>query len=187
MDEVDLGTWTNEKDILDYMSTNNLTAIQLAQKFKDRVVQTVNDAKKKVMVWEEPILDFDLHMDPNTLIQVWRSFGSIKPIAEKGYKMVVSSFEYWYLDLGRQDIYTNGTYRTYTTWPNAYLYDPTSGLTNEQKDLVVGGEACMWAETANTHNVDALLWPRTAAVGERLWSSAEVSDVNNPVLKLIGL
>jgi hexosaminidase len=49
------------------------------------------------------------------------------------------------------------------TWPDFYNVDlrPTQG--------VLGGEACMWTEWVDKSNMFPRVWPRAAAVAERLW------------------
>lgn len=37
--------------------------------------------------------------------------------------------------------------------------------------LVLGAESTIWSEQIDPKNLDTRLWPRTAALAERLWSS----------------
>ena len=53
----------------------------------------------------------------------------------------------------------------------------TADLTPEQRKRILGGEAAMWEELATTENLDAKLWPRLAAIAERLWSPESITDV----------
>ena len=62
-----------------------------------------------------------------------------------------------------------------------YAVDPMTGnaatLTPEEQKRILGGEACMWAEYITPETVDSRLWPRLAAIAERLWSPQQVRDV----------
>jgi hexosaminidase len=75
-------------------------------------------------------------------------------------------------------------------WPASrhYAVDPTSGaaasLTPEQKNRILGGEACMWGEWISPENIDSRIWPRTAAIAERLWSPQNVQDVTSMYSRL---
>ncbi len=44
---------------------------------------------------------------------------------------------------------------------------------------MLGGEAVLFGEYADATNVDPQVWPRTAAVMERLWSNYEATQVRS--------
>ena len=49
-------------------------------------------------------------------------------------------------------------------------------LTPESEKRIVGGEAAMWSEVVSAGTIDSRIWPRAAAVAERLWSPASLTD-----------
>jgi hexosaminidase len=68
-------------------------------------------------------------------------------------------------------------------WPASrhYAVDPmadaAANLTPEEKSRILGGESCQWAEWVTPENIDSHIWPRNAAIAERLWSAQNVTDV----------
>ena len=60
-----------------------------------------------------------------------------------------------------------------TVIPTFFAIPP---LTPESTRRIVGGEAAMWAEAVSSATIDSRIWPRTAAIAERLWSPAELTD-----------
>jgi hexosaminidase len=69
-----------------------------------------------------------------------------------------------------------------------YLVDPLGKeaalLNDEQKKRILGGEACMWAEFITPETIDSRIWPRAAAVAERLWSPENVQDIEDMYRRL---
>jgi len=123
--------------------------------------------------WDE-VLHPDL---PKTIVvETWRGQQTLATSARQGYGGLLA-FGY-YLDL---------------MWPASrhYAIDPMSdaaaSLNPEEKNRILGGEACMWGEWVTPENIDSRIWPRSAAIAERLWSPAEVQDVGSMYARLAGL
>jgi hexosaminidase len=170
-DEVDGKYWDKDEHIQAWMREHNIKDNHALQTyFTKRVQQIVHKHGKDMEGWDE-ILDGDLPKD--SLIQSWRGADSLANAARMGYKTVLSAG--YYLDL----MYPASQH---------YAVDPTSGpsvsLTAQEKANIVGGEAAQWTEYVTPENLDNRLWPRTAAIAERLWSPASVTDVNSMYRRL---
>lgn len=79
--------------------------------------------------------------------------GGVCPKAvEKGFRCLFSNQGFWYLD--HLDV----------PWDAVYKAEPLEGINDTSKqELVLGGEVCMWAETADASVVQQTIWPRAAA------------------------
>lgn len=79
--------------------------------------------------------------------------GGVAPkVVEAGLRCIVSNQDKWYLD------------HLDTTWEQFYMNEPLANITNHvQQKLVLGGEVCMWGETADASDVQQTIWPRAAA------------------------
>jgi hexosaminidase len=59
-----------------------------------------------------------------------------------------------------------------------YTNEPTEGLSaTSDPALILGGESCMWGESVDPSDLDQTIWPRAAAVAERLWSPKDSVSV----------
>jgi hexosaminidase len=115
-----------------------------------------------MMGWDE-ILQPGVPKD--IVIQSWRGRESFFESIKKGYQAILSHG--YYIDL----IQHADTH---------YLNDPIPDsvhLTPAETKLVLGGEATMWSELITPETVDSRIWPRLAAIAERLWSPREINDL----------
>jgi hexosaminidase len=81
------------------------------------------------------------------------------------YSVIASPDVPWYLNVVEpKDAQCN------TQWQCIYNYDPLAGLHPSQAPLVLGGEGCLWGETVDPSDLESTLWPRLAAIAERLWT-----------------
>lgn len=130
--------------------------------FNQQVLKILQKHGKKMIGWEE-ILHPDLPKD--AVIHSWRGPASLAEAAKKGYNGILSAG--YYIDL----IFPASQH---------YVADPLpadSALTPEEAKHVLGGEATMWGEWVSPETIDSRIWPRTAAIAERLWSPRTVVDV----------
>src|SRR6266404_1956097 len=170
-DEVDGHQWDANPKIQEFIHAHGMKNNQDLQAFFNQRLQTILGKHHKIMMGWDEVLHPDL---PKTVVvQSWRGQQSLATAAQQGYSGLLS-FGY-YLDL---------------MWPAAqhYAVDPMSGaaasLSPEEKGRILGGEACMWAEWVTPENIDSHIWPRNAAIAERLWSPQEVQDPGSMYARL---
>ena len=167
-DEVNGKQWDANPKIQAFMRAHQIKNNQeLQQYFTVRVQKIVAKHHKFMVGWDEIL---GPGMSKDIVIQSWRGQASLAAAAKQGYRGLLSSG--YYLD----HMQTAAQY---------YAVDPMSGdaanLGADEKSRILGGEACMWAEFITPDNIDSRIWPRTAAVAERLWSPAETQDVGRNV------
>ena len=162
-DEVNGKEWDANPKIQAFMKAQGIKNNEALQAyFSGRVQKLVVKHGKVVIGWDEVLVP---GVPKDIVIQSWRGQASLAQAAKQGYRGILSNG--YYLDLG---------------WPAArhYAVDPMSGdaasLSAEEKQRILGGESCMWAEYVSPENVDSRIWPRNAAIAERLWSPQEVRD-----------
>jgi hexosaminidase len=170
-DEVNGKQWETNPRIRKFMRKHGLVNhVDVQAYFNERLQQIVKKHGKIMVGWDE-ILHAKLPKD--VVVQSWRGQKALADAVRQGYRGLLS-FGY-YLDLMR----SAGQH---------YSVDPLGGaaanLADEEKKRVLGGEACMWAELITVDNIDERIWPRAAAIAERLWSPQDLQDQDSMYLRL---
>ena len=165
-DEVNGKQWDANAKIQAFKNAHGMKNNEDLQAYFNKRLQEIVAKNRKIMVGWDEVLHPDL--PKNIVVQSWRGQKSLAEAATKGYRGLLSYG--YYLDL---------------IWPASRHYgvdplgDAAASLTPEQQTFILGGEACMWSEFVNTETVDSRIWPRVAAVAERLWSPANVKDLDS--------
>lgn len=173
-DECNGKQWDANPRIQQFMQAHGLKDDAALQAyFTRRVQQLVTKHGKQMVGWDE-VLQPDTPHD--VVIQSWRGPESLAEAARHGYRGLLSSG--YYIDLNQPA-------------SEHYLADPMNAaggaaekggsakkpLTPEQERNILGGEATMWTEFISPEILDNRVWPRTAAIAERLWSPRSVREV----------
>lgn len=169
-DENEGHQWTKNAQIQAFMKAKGIKDNHALQAyFNQRMSKLFKKLGKKMIGWDE-ILHPDLPKD--TVIHSWRGPTALAEAARKGYDGILSNG--YYIDL------------IFPTWQH-YKVDPVapdSNLTEAELAHILGGEATMWGEWVSPETIDSRIWPRTAAIAERLWSPRNITDVNDMYRRL---
>jgi hexosaminidase len=165
-DEVDATQWKNSASIQEFARQHHLADSQALHAYFNGRVQALLTKYGKTMVGWDEIFGGDL--ERGAVIQSWRGQASLAEAARKGYRGILS-FGY-YLDHLKPA-------------SNHYAVDPLETISAEAS-RILGGEACMWSEYVSEETVDSRIWPRTAAIAERLWSPRDVTNVDSMYARL---
>jgi hexosaminidase len=169
-DEVTGKPWDRNPEIVAFKQAQGFKdnhALQLY--FNQRLLPILAGHNRRMIGWDE-ILQPGL---PTTaMIQSWRGTEYMIRAARQGNASILSAPYY---------------FDHIKTSEEMYLVDPLPpghGLTPEQEALVMGGEACMWAEQVSQQVLDSRLWPRLGAFAERFWSPAGIRNVDDMYRRL---
>ncbi|MBM3444831.1 MAG: beta-hexosaminidase [Bacteroidetes bacterium] len=128
------------------------------------------------------------------VIQSWRGMEALLSSAKNGYKSILSKG--YYIDLVqpasyhyltdpipfRNEVIIPDSEANFNRFESDIIEKIKKGerlLTEQEEQLILGGEATMWTEHVTTETMDSRIWPRTAAIAERLWSAPTVRDVDD--------
>lgn len=163
-DEVEFECWRSNANLNAFMRSNNITTYEkLVEVYVQRVVNIAEQLNVGTVVWEE-VFTNGVRLNANsTVVHIWRPHmrRMLADVTAAGLSAIASSC--WYLD----HLATGGD------WQKFYECDPHDFVGSDaQKDLVLGGETCMWSEVVNHLNVVQRVFPRACAAAEKLWSPA---------------
>jgi len=172
-DENNGAAWKQNPEIVAFMKIKNLkNTNELQAYFVKRMYTIATKYHKQLIGWEEA---FNQALPQNVIVQKW------KPIAP-GDKLIGNIIRH-----NNQVVVSSGYYLDmYFPAYIHYLTDPIPAnvSVSDAGKGILGAEAAMWTELVNAENEEIRVWPRAAAIAERLWSPVNKKDVDDMYRRL---
>lgn len=170
----------------------NTTVEQILGNYLDKALPIfLKIPDRKLIMWDDVLLSTVSvpNIPDNITLQVWHEPEGIKNLTSRGYDVIVSLYEFLYLDCGFSGFVTNdpryvesnGNFEfnngqagswcgPYKSYQRIYDFDILKNLTETEQKHVLGAEAPLWSEQVDSTVLTAKIWPRAAALAESLWS-----------------
>ena len=175
-DECAKNFWEKNDAIKLLMQKEGLKTMEEVQSYFEKRVEKIVESKgKKVIGWDE-ILEGGLA--PNAAVMSWRGIKGGIEAAKLGHDVVMSPTTFAYLDYMQGDRVIEPPVYATLRLKTAYSFDPVPEGVDSK--FIKGGQANLWTEQIyNTRHLQYMLWPRSLAIAECLWSSKENKNWND--------
>ncbi|KAI8880084.1 glycoside hydrolase family 20 protein [Backusella circina FSU 941] len=90
--------WEQDESVRQYMKEKNVTGVDLLGSFLEKELDMIRDSKKTAILWEDAATNDNLPIPKDVVLQVWTN--PLHKAVKKGYKVIASNYNFWYLDCG---------------------------------------------------------------------------------------
>lgn len=131
---------------------------------------------KNIIIWEDMLksLPEEILSSGNLLLHFWLRMEMLPIALKKNIPVIISSP--WYLD---RQVPGKPRARFHDSWMDFYSANIDTFVKGYDEKLLYGGEACAWSEHMDDANIENRIWPRTAAVAEKLWNRKQTAIAND--------
>ena len=108
-----------------------------------------------------------------TYLVGWRNVEASRKLAAEGYNIVVSPGQAYYLDMSQSLDFTEpgAGWAGWSGPKETYDFEPDKGWTKDERQRLLGIQACIWSEPMTDRAVfDRLVFPRLSAIAETAWT-----------------
>ncbi len=172
-DECYKGFWERCPDCRKRILTENLhNTDELQSYFIRRVSSFLQKRGKKVIGWDE-ILEGGLA--PDAIVMSWRGTkGGIEAIRQ-GHHVIMTPFEYCYLDLYQGDPAVEPNTYSMLRLQDCYKFPIVPD--DVDSTFIIGGQGNLWTESVpHYRQAEYMTWPRAFAISETLWNESHTKN-----------
>ena len=175
-DECAKNFWEKSPAVKALMQKEHLQTMEQVQAYFEKRLEKIVESKgKKVIGWDE-ILEGGLA--PNAAVMSWRGVKGGIAAAKMGHQVVMSPTTFFYLDYMQGDAAIEPPVYATLRLKTTYSYEPVPDSVDPK--YILGGQANLWTEQVyNTRHLQYMIWPRSMAVAEDLWTPKEKKDWDN--------
>ena len=152
-----------------------MTADQAYAYFAKRVAGMVIDQGHRPVQWSEVYDHFKTDLPKETIVHIWKRDTNVTEVVANGYQVLLNvgyNAKSWYLD------------NLQVKWDAVYSNEPCNGVPDDLCPLILGGHGEMWGESVDASDLEQTVWPRMAAIAERLWSPREYTDAGDALHRI---
>lgn len=168
-DEVNTGCWPKTKSIAKWLRKHNMSAEDAYGYFSKRAAEIAIAMGHRPVQWSEVYDHFQTKLNKKTVVHIWKSNTNVSSVLANGYEVILNVGYWpksWYLD--NLDI----------NWTAVYSNEPCTNVPDSLCGRILGGHGEMWGENVDASDLESTVWPRMAAIAERLWSPREVNSAD---------
>jgi hexosaminidase len=150
------------------------TAVLQAE-FLRRVHEIITSRGAITGGWEEAAHGDVIDKTKSFLIG-WRNVEINAALAERGYDIVVSPGQRYYLDMANGLAWSEpgAGWAGWSGPQETYEFDPRAGWSESQLKHLIGVQSCIWSESMTDRAIfDRLVFPRISAVAETGWTAPD--------------
>lgn len=167
-DEVEKNTWIGEICDMLMKEKNFEHPEQLQSYFVERIQKYLSAKGKKIIAWDEVL---EGGINPEVNVMFWRDWKGEVPenTVHNGNRIIFAPTHPLYFSGMDSSLYA-----VY------HLYKKLNSIPSDKRALIMGAQACIWAEGTPTENrANYTIYPRLLALSEAVWTPANEQNWNS--------
>jgi hexosaminidase len=178
-DEIDQTCFDENPGIQQYMTKmgiSNYSELIVSHIAKVRSMLSRVNRNKKAIYWSDPSTYYQKYRDGDILMY-WGSSNQtdIETFFQKypNQSYVMTPVDYFYLDCSFGNKYGGKSWcDPMKTWVRIHSFEPNQYLNDSR---MLGAEVPVWSEIMSDQSVHEKIWPRAAAMTDKLWGPLDAS------------
>lgn len=174
-DEVNTACWMSTPEISSWLTAQNMTADDGYAYFLNKVATIASSQGRRPVQWSEAFDHFKKKLLKGTIVHIWKAVTNVTEVLADGYNVLLNvgnDIHSWYLD------------NVNVKWDSVYMKEPCGNVPDDLCPLILGGHGEMWGERVDASDVQQTVWPRLAAIAERLWSPREYNSTTKALPRI---